>query len=102
MGYIEFQQGTDLNPGVVDDPANGIYKPTVLPTRKIDAVNTAADLVEVSYSFTMVRPNDVVKVDYMTRDLMNVALEVRLFDVHSGQPQIISLSEKVKVRNLQH
>ena len=50
----------------------------------------------------MIRANDVVKVDYMTRDLMNVALEVRLYDAHTGQPQIISLSDKIKVRNLQH
>jgi prepilin-type N-terminal cleavage/methylation domain-containing protein len=102
LGFVEFQQGTDTNPGVVDDPANGVFKPIVLPTKKIDAVNTNADNVEVSYSFTMVRPNDVIKVDYMSRDLMNVALEVRLYDVRSGQPQIISLSDKIKVRNLQH
>ncbi len=106
LGYLEFQQGTDTNPGVADDPVNGVFKSYVLPTQKIDfskpGFNTGSDPVEVSYFFTMVRPNDVVKVDYLTRDLMNVALEVRLYDSHSGQAQIISLSDKIKVRNLQH
>ncbi|MCW3095988.1 MAG: prepilin-type N-terminal cleavage/methylation domain [Chthonomonadaceae bacterium] len=106
LGYIEFQQGTDPNPAVTDNPAAGIFKSIVLPTQKLDFANPgnnlAADPVEVSYYFTMVRPNDVVKVDYMSRDLMNVALEVRLYDAHTGQPQIISLSDKIKVRNLQH
>jgi prepilin-type N-terminal cleavage/methylation domain-containing protein len=106
LGYLEFQQGTDTTPAVVEDPANGKFKPIILPTLKVDPAdstkNIAADNVEVSYSFTMIRPNDVIKVDYMTRDLMNVALEVRLYDAHSGQPQIISLTDKVKVRNLQH
>ena len=106
LGYIEFQQGLDPNPTVPDDPTNGVFKSIVLPTKQIDFStpnsNKAADNVEVSYSFTMVRPNDIVKVDYMTRDLMNVAMEVRLYDAHTGQPQIISLSDKIKVRNLQH
>jgi prepilin-type N-terminal cleavage/methylation domain-containing protein len=106
LGYIEFQQGTDPNPTVTDNPAGGVFKSIVLPTQKIDPNNPAnnipSDPVEVSYYFTMIRPNDVVKVDYMTRDLMNVALEVRLYDAHTGQPQIISLSDKIKVRNLQH
>ena len=105
LGYVEFQQGTDPNPGVTDNPVGGIFKQIVLPTQQIDFsqanANMPADPVEVSYNFTMIRPNDVVKVDYMTRDLMNVALEVRLYDAHSGQAQIISLSDKIKVRNLQ-
>ena len=106
VGYIEFQQGTDPTPTASENPALKSYKAIVLPTLRADLVNAGvnlpADNVEVSYSFTMVRPNDVVKVDYMTRDLMNVALEVRLYDIRSGLPQIISLSDKIKVRNLQH
>lgn len=106
LGYIEFQQGVDPNPTVLDDPGNGIFKPVVMPTRKADLTTTGANLtadpIEVSYQFTMIRPNDVVKVDYMSRDLVNIALETRLYDPHSGQPQIISLADKIKVRNLQH
>ncbi len=108
VGFVEFQQGTDPAPNATDNPAASIYKSIVLPTQKADftnpgvPVNKPADPVEITYSFTMLRPNDVVKVDYMTRDLMNVNLEVRLYDIRSGRPQIVSLSDKIKVRNLQH
>ncbi len=106
LGFIEFQQGPDPNPAVQDNPAGGLFKSTVLPTQMVDFTtgntNLPADNVEVFYSFTLLRPNDVVKVDYMTRDLMNVSLEVRLYDIRSGRPQIVSLSDKIKVRNLQH
>ena len=105
LGYLEFQSGLD-DPAVTENPSKGYYKSVGLPALKQDLANPgtdiAADYVEVNYSFTMIRPNDVVKVDYMTRDLMNVAVEVRLYDAHSGKPQIISLSDKIKVRNLQH
>ena len=57
--------------------------------------------VEIYYQFQMNRPNDVVKIDYMTRDLMNVALEVRLYDPGSARPQDTQLASKVEVRNLQ-
>ncbi len=104
LGYLKFRDGTEVAVG--EDPAAGKFYKLLLPNLKADLTNPGfnlpADNVEVSYSFTMIRPNDVVKVDYMTRDLMNVALEVRLYDARSGQPQIISLSDKVKVRNLQH
>jgi hypothetical protein len=62
----------------------------------------AADPVEVYYNFQMNQANDVVKFDYMTRDLMNFTLEMRLYEVGSGKPQVTRLTDKIKVRNLQH
>ena len=54
------------------------------------------------YNFQMNQANDVVKFDYMTRDLMNFTLEMRLYEVGSGKPQVTRLADKIKVRNLQH
>ena len=59
-----------------------------------------ADPVEVSYSFQMNRPTDVVKIDYLTRSILNVAMEMRLYDPRSARPQTTQLVDKVSVRNL--
>ena len=98
------------NPSV-ENPAAGlyqggvsIYRPSGLPQLKANAQtgqNVAADIVEVYYSFQMNRPNDVVKVDYLTRELMNVTLEARLYDSSSSTPQVTTVTNRVKVRNLQ-
>ena len=93
-----------------DGNGNPIYPPHSLPTIKTGpdgmlggAFGTIrADPVEVSYEFQMNRPNDVVKVDYLTRELMNVQLQTRLYDPASSRPQIVELGNKIKVRNLQH
>lgn len=42
---------------------------------------------------------DVVKVDYSTRSLLNITLGVRVYDVASGRPQQVQLTDKVKVNN---
>ena len=46
------------------------------------------------------RPGDVVKVDYLTREIFTVNLEARLYDPASSRPQITALTDKVRVRNL--
>jgi hypothetical protein len=61
-----------------------------------------SDPIEVFYKFQTNRPNDVVKVDYLTRELLNVTVEARLYDPASSRPQSAVLTEKLKVRNLQH
>ena len=96
-------------PNAPDDTVNGVPAegPNSLPIHKYDPalgrINIAlwADPVEVSYQFQMNRPNDVVKIDYLTRELMSLAFQVRLYDPSSGRPQITELSNKIKVRNLQ-
>ena len=42
-----------------------------------------------------------MKADYLTRQLYTIALGVRLYDFNSGQPQQVTLTQKIKVRNLQ-
>jgi hypothetical protein len=43
---------------------------------------------------------DVVKVDYSTRALLNINLGVRVYDASSGRPQVVQLTDKVKINNL--
>ncbi len=122
VGYIEFNSTWDAasRPNSLDDIATGFVAagPNSLPVHKwnplinppgvnanptIGAVDatTTADPIEVSYNFQMNRPNDVIKVDYLTRELMTVGLQARLYDPASSRPQIIDLSNKIKIRNLQ-
>ena len=61
----------------------------------------AADPLEISYSFQMNRPSDVVKIDYLTRSILNINMEMRLYDPRSARPQTTPLTSKVSVRNLQ-
>jgi len=125
-GYIEFNSqpdgnyynaGTFYNGGNGDDlnllnnvppalvPATGT---NMLPIWKFNPATSAvdgtlnSDPVEVYYSFQMNQPGDVVKMDYMTRALMIFTLEMRLYDQGSGKAQITRLTDKIKVRNLQH
>jgi prepilin-type N-terminal cleavage/methylation domain-containing protein len=111
VGYIEFKNfaeaGSQVN--IPDDGAfpGATYKPHGLPEHKADPMtglltSVPSDPVEVSYKFQMNRPNDVVKIDYLTRELMNVTIEARLYDPASGRPQSVTLTDKIKVRNLQH
>jgi len=107
-GYIEFDSNNDTasNPNLTgqENPNLAQYRPHSLPELTFDpvnGVNVPAAPVEIYYQFQMNRPNDVVKIDYMTRDLMNVALEVRLYDPGSARPQDTQLASKVEVRNLQ-
>ncbi|MBC7526904.1 MAG: type II secretion system protein [Chthonomonadaceae bacterium] len=125
-GYIEFDstQETSNNeefpnrpPSIeggsvalpAEDPAgvntgNRVYREHGVPTLKVDPTtgqNILSDPVEVSYNFQMNRRNDVVKADYMSREIMNINVEMRLYDPRSSRAQTTNLASKVKVRNLQ-
>lgn len=64
-------------------------------------LNPPIQRIYVSYKIQSNKSSDLVKADYLTRDLMTAALGVRLFDFNSGQPQQVNLTQKIKVRNLQ-
>jgi prepilin-type N-terminal cleavage/methylation domain-containing protein len=129
-GFMEFRPGEegssvvnisdDAWPGGAWDPNNSPavdYKPYGLPEHKANPafdpsqpnspanpklLNMPSDPVEVFYKFQTNRANDVVKVDYLTRELLNVTVESRLYDQYSARPMSAVLTEKLKVRNLQH
>lgn len=128
-GYIEFDSFPDIDSttldraNVTDDPMfGGMFNPAVgfkphsMPEHKANPNynpamgNTAAnplllslpsDPVEVAYKFQVNRPNDVIKVDYLTRELMTVAMEMRLYDQTSGRPQSTVLTQQIKIQNFQ-
>lgn len=57
--------------------------------------------IEVTYQIQNNRSSDVVKASYLTRELMTAAVSVKLYDFNSGQPQSATLTQKIRVRNLQ-
>lgn len=57
--------------------------------------------IEVTYQVQNNRPTDVVKASYLTRQLMTAAVSVKLYDFNSGQPQSATLTQRIRVRNLQ-
>ncbi len=101
VGYIEFDSLPD------GDQVNSGIGPHSLPVFKFNPNTGAidqtmpADPVEVTYDFQLNRSNDVVKIDYLTRSMVNVAVEARLYDPASSRPQLTDMSDKIRVRNLQ-
>jgi hypothetical protein len=49
----------------------------------------------------MNRPSDIVKIDYLTRELMSVTINSRLYDPATTGAQDTLLTSQVKARNLQ-
>jgi hypothetical protein len=74
-----------------------------LPVQYVDNSGVIRDAADITVTFQVQnnRSSDVVKADYLTRQLMTFALGVRLYEKNSGQPQQVSLTQKVRVRNLQ-
>ena len=57
--------------------------------------------ITVTYQFQTNLSGYTMKADYLTRQLMTLAMGVRLYELNSGQPQQVTLTQKIKVRNLQ-
>ena len=75
----------------------------VLPVFQADGITRISNQanIMVTYKIQNNLRSDVVKADYLTREMMTVALGVRLFEFNSGQPQQVTLTQKIKIRNLQ-
>ncbi|MDW8207481.1 MAG: hypothetical protein RMJ43_06560 [Chloroherpetonaceae bacterium] len=122
IGFIEFNSLPD-SPGqynlldapdptrdgerIAEDPAGQwgrvIYRPNGIPQLRVNRQtgrNEPVAPIEVTFSIQMNHPRDVVKVDYLTRELMDIALEVRLYEPRTSAPQAVALTSKVRVRNL--
>ena len=110
-GYIVFnsqvETSTHEDPeenSTVNPPQIPVYLENSLPQiryNRVTRTNEATAPLEITFNFQTNRPGDVVKVDYMTREFINVSIEARLYDQRTGTPQITSLTNKMKVRNLQ-
>jgi prepilin-type N-terminal cleavage/methylation domain-containing protein len=101
IGFIEFNSLPDQTDPLSGQGSNSLplakYNPA---TGQVDP-SLPADPVEVTYDFQMNRANDVVKVDYLTRTLMNVAVQARLYDPASSRPQLTDLTNRIRIGNLQ-
>lgn len=84
---------------IFDSQANAAGIQHELPT--LDADGNPAARITVTYQIQNNLPSDLIKVDYLTRQLMTFGLSVRLYDLNSGQPQQVTLTQKIKIRNLQ-
>ncbi|NLI01533.1 MAG: prepilin-type N-terminal cleavage/methylation domain-containing protein [Chthonomonadales bacterium] len=73
------------------------------PNSLPEAINNLGDpaFIEVTYQVQNNRSSDVVKASYLTREMITAAVSVRLYDFRSQQPQSATLTQKIKVRNLQ-
>ncbi len=94
-GLPEYKANPAFDPALPNTPAN----PKFLPG---SGEGVPSDPVEVFYKFQTNRANDVVKVDYLTRELITVTVEARLYDPSSSRPSSTILTQKLKIRNLQH
>jgi len=104
LGYIEFNSQPDTTDAAAPNATNG---PNSLPVNKTNSsgvvdASLAADPIEVYYNFQMNNVRDVVKGDYLTREEMNIKVDMRLYDPRSARPQSTRLVTKVNVRNLPH
>ncbi len=75
--------------------------PNSLPRLDADSNGVADVPVRASFQIQNNLRTDQVKADYLTRQMMNVRLGVRLFEFNSRQPQQYTLTQKVRIRNLQ-
>jgi len=90
MGVLTFRRQT-----AVTNAAD----PHVLPT--MDNNGQPPYQIHVRYKMQNNFLSDTVKADYLTRQLMSFTLGVRLYEFNSGQPQQVSVTQKVTMGNLQ-
>ena len=89
-GTVVFNSRPDV-PGVTNS----------LPRLDQDDDGQADVPITITYQLQSNLPTDAVKADYLTRELMNFSVGVRLYDPRSGQPQQVTLAQRIQVRNLQ-
>lgn len=99
-GVNEYKIDYGLNPDDGYGVGWMVFSPS--PDLKIpESIGGTTDAsIDVSYRFQCNRDNDVVVGNYVTKSLMNVTLGIRLYDPNSGKLHVVTLSNKVNVRNL--
>jgi hypothetical protein len=65
-----------------------------------DAAKAIEPPIMVSYEFHTNTEDHIVKADYDTKNLINIALAIRLYDSTSGKPMVVELNDQVQVRNV--
>jgi hypothetical protein len=64
-------------------------------------VNANGQSASGSEDAATIRPEaDVIKVNYSTRSLLNINMGVRVYDVATGRPQVVQVSDRVRLGNV--
>ena len=56
--------------------------------------------ISIHFAYQTNLPNDLVKVDYATRVLLNVSMGIRMFDPATSHPILVQLSDRAAMRNI--
>ena len=83
---------------------------SALPTSYVDATGAVRPAAPVTVTWRVQnnmyfdggnQPRaSIVRLDYITRQVQTVQIGVRLYDLQSGQPQQMTLTQKFRIRNL--
>lgn len=57
--------------------------------------------VSIRYMYQTNNPKDLVRVDYLTREVININMTARLYDPVNNNPITTTISDRVRVRNMQ-
>ncbi|MBW3622458.1 MAG: type II secretion system GspH family protein [Armatimonadetes bacterium] len=57
-------------------------------------------VLHVRFALVSNTPEDIVKVDYGTKSLINVTMGVRMFDPSTSRPILVQLNDKIAMRNM--
>ncbi|HEY3283297.1 MAG TPA: type II secretion system protein [Armatimonadota bacterium] len=55
--------------------------------------------VSIRFQYQTNHPGDIVRVSYLTRSLLTFNLGIRMYDRATGKPQLVSLSNRIRLRN---
>jgi hypothetical protein len=57
--------------------------------------------VQIRYLYQTNNPRDLVRVDYLTREVININMTARLYDPVNNKPITTTVADRVRVRNMQ-
>lgn len=112
INYADLVPGTDdplLRVGTIIFNSKG-DDASALPTSYVDATGAVRPAAPVTVTWRVQnnmyfdggnQPRaSIVRLDYITRQVQTVQIGVRLYDLQSGQPQQMTLTQKFRIRNL--
>ena len=91
-----------LNQYKLDYDNGGIYFSSVWDQDLPDTDEFGEPLgvpIQAYYKVQFNQNGDVVRGDYSTKSLVNIHLQMRMYDPESGKPHPVDLNDSIKVRN---
>jgi len=101
MGVLLFwKQGINKADPLKGSAAGSPLTTMLSPFPTYTADGTPVEPIRVRYKMQNNLISDIVKANYLSRELISFTAGVRLYDFHSGQPQQVTISQKVYLRNM--